>query len=329
MDNLNFTGDFMPKEQAWLIAQNASGMINQVKALAKAMDLTYKFIPISLRSPWNYFPPGFYPLANYAIKNNHDFNPKICPKIVITCGKRSVYASLALKGKLGKKITTIHIQDPKISSKYFDFVLAPQHDPICGDNVIKTKFAINHITKPLLDDAASIYPNDFQSFKRPLILTVLGGKNSHFNFDLKSISDMNKTIDKICHSLQANAIMLFSRRTPLEIKKFCHSHFSTNPLVTVWDEKQENPYLALLKHSDYVFLTCDSYSMISEALTAQKKTYVHLLPEKKRKSRLQSFINHSIKQRFISPLCFPLLTNRKITISETDMAAKTLLAKLS
>ena len=256
-------------------------------------------------------------------------SPSQCPKIVITSGKRSVYASLMLKSKLGKNITTIHIQDPKISPEYFDFVITPQHDPIQGSNVYKTQFAVNHINASFLSAAASEFPDDFSSYLRPLIMVVLGGTNRHFHFDNDSISHMNNQIKAVCHSMNANAIVLFSRRTPPAIKKLCVNSFSSHPLITVWDESKPNPYLALLSRCDYVFLTCDSYSMISEALSAQKRTYIYRLPSKKTNSRLQSFIQNSLDQNLISLIQYPLPHLPQAHCSETDKIAQILLPKLT
>ena len=319
----------MTKHQAWIITENAAGMYNQAKGLAEAMQLPYQQIYTTLRKPWDYFPSGFYPLPQLAIRNLETMLPSQCPKIVITSGKRSVYASLMLKSKLGKNVTTIHIQDPKISPEHFDFVIAPQHDPIQGSNVYKTQFAVNHINQSLITHAASEFPDDFSSYQRPLIMVVLGGTNRHFHFDNDSISQMNNQIKNVCHSMNANAIVLFSRRTPSAIKKLCVSSFSSDPLITVWDESKPNPYLALLNRCDYVFLTCDSYSMISEAASAQKRTYIYRLPSKKSNSRLQSFIQNSLDQNLISTIQYPLPDLPQTHYSETDKIAQILLTKLT
>lgn len=319
----------MTKHQAWIISENAAGMYNQAVGLANAMRLSYQKIYIRLRKPWDYFPSGFYPLPQFAIHNLQDMLPSQCPKIVITSGKRSVYASLMLKSKLGKKVTTIHIQDPKINPKHFDFVIAPQHDSIQGSNVYKTQFAVNHINASLLSEAAAEFPDDFSTYQRPLIMVVLGGTNRHFHFDNDSISHMNNQIEDVCQSMNANAIVLFSRRTPPSIKNLCFNSFNSDPLITVWDESKPNPYLALLSRCDYVFLTCDSYSMISEALSAQKKTYIYKLPPKKAKSRLQSFIQNSLNKNLISTIQYPLPHYEQNPCSETQKIANALLSKLS
>lgn len=314
----------MSHPNAWLISENAAGMIHQTQGLANAMGLTFEQISLSLPWPWSMLPNGLYPFPRLAVRNIHAIDPKHCPPILITCGKRSVYASLALKSQLGNKLTTIHIQNPNIDPKHFDYVVAPEHDHITGPNVYTTHYAINHITPALLCQAAADFPHRFDQQQRPLIMVVLGGSNRHFHFDASAISTMNHTINQVCSAMHANAIVLFSRRTPPAIKALCQSNFQDHPLVKIWDEKSANPYLALLHACDYVFLTCDSFSMISEALSAKKSTHVFRLTPKKRHSRLNNSIGNLITNQIIAPLQYPLLTCTPPQASETDQIAKKL-----
>ena len=66
--------------------------------------------------------------------------------LIISCGRKSVIPSILLKKK-NKKIFTIHIQDPKVSFKNFDAIIAPEHDNLKGDNVYSSKGAIHYITE--------------------------------------------------------------------------------------------------------------------------------------------------------------------------------------
>ena len=304
--------------QAWCITDGAAGCISQVVGLANAMALEYSLKTVKIRNPWHYFPSGFYPLPGLALSNALTFQPQTCPRYVISSGKRSVYASRYLKSVLGKKVTTIHIQDPKISSKYFDYVIAPAHDAITGENVIKTQYTINHITDALLNNAVQSCKHDFQQYRKPLILTVLGGSNKHFAFDPASIQSMLAQIDTLTNNLQAQTMILFSRRTPAAIQALCKDYCRDKKTLLVWQDEHENPYLALLKLADKVILTCDSASMISEAITAKKQTYVYQLPLKKKHSRLQGFIDNLITHQTIGKLSVPLtdcitLDTREVT----------------
>ena len=66
-------------------------------------------------------------------------------KVIISCGRKSVIPSIALKKKYKDKIFTIHIQDPKVSTDKFDLIVCPEHDNLDGDNVIKTTGSIHYL----------------------------------------------------------------------------------------------------------------------------------------------------------------------------------------
>ena len=118
--------------KAILLTQGMHGMISQVEGLARALDLTYKHQTIKLKPFWNFMPPKISPISENLVKNKF-----VCDsKIIISCGRKSVIPSIALKKRLGKEIFTIHIQNPKVSFKHFDLIISPDHDNIKGDNVL-------------------------------------------------------------------------------------------------------------------------------------------------------------------------------------------------
>ena len=129
--------------KAILLTQGMHGMISQVEGLARALDLTYKHQTIKLKPFWNFMPPKISPISENLVKNKF-----VCDsKIIISCGRKSVIPSIALKKRLGKEIFTIHIQNPKVSYKHFDLIVSPEHDNIKGDNVITTTGAIHYLTR--------------------------------------------------------------------------------------------------------------------------------------------------------------------------------------
>ena len=54
----------------------------------------------------------------------------------------------------------ILIQYPKVNFKHFDFIIAPEHDAIEGDNVISTRGAIHYLTEEEISENKE-YLNSF------------------------------------------------------------------------------------------------------------------------------------------------------------------------
>ena len=100
----------MSKFKALLLTQGMHGMISQVEGLAKALDLSYKHQTVELKKIWDYVPPKFTPVTLGVLKNQFIFSSKV----IISCGRKSVIPSLALKKKYKDRVFNIHIQDPKV-----------------------------------------------------------------------------------------------------------------------------------------------------------------------------------------------------------------------
>ena len=138
----------MLKLKALLLSQGMHGMISQVEGLAKALNLDYKHQTIELKTLWNYIPPKFTPITENILSEKFVCNAKV----IISCGRKSVIPSIALKKKFGKDIFNIHIQDPKVALSNFDLVVCPKHDGLNGENILQTTGAIpvsyTHLTLP-------------------------------------------------------------------------------------------------------------------------------------------------------------------------------------
>ena len=133
----------MTKLKGILLTEGMHGMISQVEGLAKALDLNFTHHKVELKSFWRLLPPKITPLSQIVFEklNVGDFD------VVISCGRKSVVPSIYLKKNSKKEVINIHIQDPKVKLNNFNFVIAPEHDKLIGNNVLQTKGAIHYLTK--------------------------------------------------------------------------------------------------------------------------------------------------------------------------------------
>ena len=312
--------DYKKDKIAWCITDGAAGNVSQVKGLASAMKLDFQLKVVKLRFPWKFLPVGYLPSFGLAIKHLDTLRDEAIPSYIITAGRKSIYSSLYLKNKFKNKVKTIHIQDPKINSKLFDCVVAPEHDSISGQNVIKSKLAINHINDQLLLSEAKKFQEKLSFLKKPIVTIILGGKNKSYHFDRSQLSKLEKKIDLINAKNSISLVFLFSRRTDnfikdFIIKKYSHKH-------TVWTDQKNNPYLALLHLSSCIVCTGDSVSMISEALNSGKSVYVFRLKSKKKYNRIEKFNDKLLKLGYIKELNETLVFDQINLENETEIIAK-------
>ena len=314
--------NFKTNKLAWCLTDGSAGMISQVRGLAEALNVNYELKVVKLNFPWSKLPVNLLPLSNVMFKNLNDFNlDSKAPDILISCGKRSIYASLFIKKKSIKRVFSIHIQNPRVNTNNFDIVVAPSHDNVIGHNVITTDLAINHITPKLLDKHAEKMKDSFGSIQKPICTVFIGGKSRNYKFDQSNVIELAKTLDKVMNINDVQMFIVFSRRTDEFIKDYFKKKYSKQNIV--WEGK-ENPYLALMHYSKYLICTSDSVSIISESVSAKKPVFIYKLPTSKRNNRIESFISTLVKKNYVRILSDRLEDYSNSYENETTEVAKTI-----
>ena len=267
--------------KALLLTQGMHGMVSQVEGLARALGLTYKHQSIKLKPFWNLLPPKLTPISENLVKEKF-----VCDsKVIISCGRKSVIPSIALKKRLGKEIFTIHIQDPKVSLKHFDLIISPEHDNIKGDNVLTTKGAIHYLTKKEIKDNLN-YLN-VNKEKKKLVAFIIGGPNKYYNYNDQAVQQLFTKIKTLFTPDKYKIIIVPSYRTPEKIIKKAFDTFNFNHIVIKTVDKKA--YLSALALADISVVTCDSTSMISEAAITGKPVYIAMMKPNKNNRRFKKF----------------------------------------
>ena len=267
--------------KALLLTQGMHGMVSQVEGLARALGLTYKHQSIKLKPFWNLLPPKLTPISENLVKEKF-----VCDsKVIISCGRKSVIPSIALKKRLGKEIFTIHIQDPKVALKHFDLVISPEHDDIKGNNVLSTKGAIHYLTKKEIKDNLN-YLN-VNKEKKKLVAFIIGGPNKYYNYNDQAIQQLFTKIKTLFTPDKYKIIIVPSYRTPEKIIKKAFDTFNFNHIVIKTVDKKA--YLSALALADISVVTCDSTSMISEAAITGKPVYIAMMKPNKNIRRFKKF----------------------------------------
>ncbi len=268
--------------KALLLTQGMHGMVSQVEGLAKALGLSYKHQKIELKSFWNLIPPKISPISENLVKNKF-----VCDcKIIISCGRKSVIPSIALKKRLGNQIFNIHIQNPKVSFEHFDLIVSPEHDRLRGENIINTTGAIHYLTKKDINDNSK-YLGIEKDKRKELVAFIIGGPNKYYNYSEKQIHELFNKVKTLFTPDKFKIIVIPSYRTPENILKIAFNAFSINHHVVKNIDKKA--YLSALAISNYIVVTCDSTSMISEAAMTGKPVYIAMMKSFKPTGRFKKF----------------------------------------
>ena len=312
----------MSKLKGLLLTEGLHGMLSQVEGLAKALDLDYIHEKIELNNPWVLVPPSLTPIKRFVFKNQikKDFD------VIISCGRKSVIPSIFIKKNSDKKITNIHIQNPKVSLKNFDFVVVPDHDSIDGPNVLISKGAIHYLTIDEVNKAKDYLQNKIQN-EKDVVTLILGGPTKYYNYTNENIIQIFSKVNKHIIEKNLQLIVIPSNRTPERIIKFAKEYFNKNCLVV--DVVDKKAYLSSLALAKYVVVTCDSSSMISEAALTGKPIYVAMIPTTRSDKRFQKFRNLLESMNIIRKLEDEMYTWNYEKLDETNRIARLIKEKLS
>ena len=304
----------MTKLKALLLTEGLHGMISQTEGLAKALNFDYIHEKIELNSFWKLIPTSFTPVKKFVFKNQieQDFD------VIISCGRKSIIPSIFLKKNSKKKIINIHIQNPKISLKHFDFVVCPEHDNLEGPNVLTTKGAIHYLTLEEINNSKDYLLNKLEGDK-DVITLILGGPNKYYNYSDENMISMFSIINRMLKEHNLQLVVIPSNRTPKKTIELSKEYFTDNR--TVIDVVDKSAYLSSLALSKYLVVTCDSTSMISEAALTGKPVYVAMIPALRNDKRFQRFRSLFEKLNIIKILENKLETWNYEKLNEADRIA--------
>ena len=199
----------MGKLKGLLLTEGLHGMISQVEGLAKALNLDYFHEKVELNSFWKLIPPKLTPVKKFVFKNNikREFD------IIISCGRKSVIPSIFLKKNTSKKIKNIHVQDPKVNFKNFDYIISPEHDDLKGDNILSSKGAIHYLTPEEINEKKN-YLLEKISKEKKVITLILGGPNKYYTYSNQNLLNIFSKISKQVLNNNFQVIVIPSNRTP-------------------------------------------------------------------------------------------------------------------
>ncbi|MDB4820796.1 mitochondrial fission ELM1 family protein [Candidatus Pelagibacter sp.] len=275
----------MTKLKGILLTEGMHGMISQVEGLAKALDIDFTHHKVELNHFWKLIPPNLSPISQSVFKkiNHDDFD------VIISCGRKSVIPSIHLKNTANKKVFNIHIQDPKVNLNHFDFIVAPEHDAIEGENVISTKGAIHYLTENEISENKDYLNSFIKKDERKIWALIMGGPTKYYDYSTKNMKHIFTALYKLLKKHNFQLVVIPSMRTPINTIHYAREFFGENHTIIMDVDKKA--YLSALAISENIIVTCDSSSMISEAALTGKPIYIASILPKKNDKRFQRFRN--------------------------------------
>jgi mitochondrial fission protein ELM1 len=287
------------QDRCWILTTGEAGMRSQVIGLAEATGLAIVEKQIRLRPPWSWLPGHLCPFPLAGLDRAHDRLEPPWPDLLISCGRRSTAASIAVRRRSGGHTMTVHIQDPQAPPSAYDFVIPMRHDGLTGANVFPVDTALHRISSSVRNEAEKTWRQRLKPHNGDLLGIVLGGANRHYGFSADTIALLHNVIED-ARRRETGVIVTPSRRTGQAVSEGLMRRFGSDPGFSLWDGSGENPYAGILAVSDRLIVTGESVSMISEALATGRP--VHILPLAGSGRRHERFLDNLYQRQLADPI---------------------------
>lgn len=248
----------------WIVTEGLAGTENQCLGVAEALGVTAEVKRVGLRWPWSALSPYL------GLEQDWSFTEPLdapYPDLLIVSGRKAVAVARYVK-KRSFATVTVFLQDPRCNPADFDLVIAPAHDGVRGENVVKSVAAPNRITDDKLTAAAKHFPA-LSALPSPRVAVLIGGDSKAHRLTPPIMTQLVKQLK----GLQASLMITTSRRTGADNEDLLRKAFQDSDAY-IWDGQGDNPYFAMLALADTIIVTNDSTSMLSEAATTGKPVYM-------------------------------------------------------
>ena len=237
-----------------ILSDGKPGHLNQSIAFAQHLGYAYDICPVRFKSRFakvlSYVADRFLlKIARLFVCQPADENYRA----IVSAGSETYYANRVLAARL--QCQSIAIMLPRGYRYNFDLIIAQQHDnPPVRPHILSLPINLTYV-----EPQGLVVPEPGRKY----VAIIVGGKSQHAQLDADFL---RRQLTQIFAQFPEHGFWLTtSRRTPAEVETMLQE-FSWARAV-YFSQEQSNPIADYLQHSDYVFLTADSTSMISEAVS--------------------------------------------------------------
>lgn len=259
------------EKTSWIITDGKKGTENQCLGLASALNLRPSVIQIKPKFPWSLLPPWLWLFPLQGVKGLPETGH--WPDVLIAASRSAAAVAANIRRLSRGKTFTIFLQNPHLSLDKFDVVIAPSHDRLKGNNLISTLGCVHSVTPEVLSKAKQVGRVLLSKKVRKKVGILFGGKTRHYKMLPKTLKKYGHQLKKLAENSSIGYMITASRRTDQKSLDVFMKELQEVPNF-LWDGNGVNPYYDILAQADILIVTADSVSMISEAISTGKPTYI-------------------------------------------------------
>lgn len=260
-----------PARPGWLLHDGRRGHLHQARALAAASGWDLREILLRPGRLARWLAPRRWPGAENAFGAEFAALLASPPAFALGCGRLPALATRLLRERGTQVVQILH---PRIDTRPWDLVIAPEHDGLEGTNVIACRGSLNAVDDTWLANARLRF-SQLGALPSPRTAVLLGGPTDAVQFGRSAFEVLATKLEYQLAREGGSVIVCGSPRTPPELAAIVRERYCEGPCV-VWmdDSDGDNFYAGALAFADRIIVSPDSVNMMSEACATTAPVFV-------------------------------------------------------
>lgn len=268
----------MPSElntvPVWVLLGAKHGDNQQLLAIAQAMNLPYRVIPLRFNRAAR-FPPLLLGTRRLSWRTECTLQAP-WPQAVLAAGRKSVPAARWIRKQSGGRTKLIHVNRPWAPLAWFDLIVTtPQYAVPSRANVLNNLMPFVLPGPRESTTASPVAPA--ARMPRPWTVVLVGGNSRPYMLNEDSARLLAQTVNEQVRETGGSAWVLGGPRTKDTALAIIEANLCEPAHVSRWGHGV-NLYHTLLREADQFIVTADSASMLTEALLSGRMVTPFTLP---------------------------------------------------
>lgn len=218
---------------------------------------------------------------------SYDALMKTHAEFVVSCGSSLAPVNVYMARENDAKNIIIMKPSPLLGARKFSLAIIPEHDrPARRKNVVATKLAPNMVDGQTLTSSGQKLKEYVRIGNKTVVGLLIGGDNDEFSLTPRIVEDVMTGLIKFCGKHDAELLVTTSRRTSVAAESVLKGMLKDDRrcrLLVIANENNSPEVLpGILALSNIIVASGESISMVSEAISAGKKTIAFTLEKKAR-----------------------------------------------
>jgi hypothetical protein len=264
--------------RTWLMIGHKVGDNGQMLALAEALGWPYAIKRLVYRKTELLTNLLAGPTLMGLVRERSDPLEPPWPELIISAGRRNEPLVRWIQREAGgpNRVKLVHIGRPWAAHEHFDLIVStPQYRLPERPVILQNEAPLHRITPARLADAAARWGPRLAHLPEPRIAVILGGQAGPYNFDRENGALLGYWANRLAAERGGSLLVTTSARTPAKAASALEAMLGVPAEVYRWrPDDADNPYLGFLALAAEIVVTCDSMSMLTEAIATAKRVHI-------------------------------------------------------